>query len=150
MKSPSASNTDRAGFSFLELQVALILLGIAFAGLVPLVVMQERQLKRLEGHYGHRTTNDVNRAGYVPTTYYLVPAVVGDRPPSAGHWARKVGTPAVTLQSSIPVSSTEPTPTNEVKIMWVDTSLGTWRGTRSVQARVWVKAIPEEEEEEGP
>jgi hypothetical protein len=64
----------RAGFSFLELQVAFVLLAIALAGLGPLVVMQSRQLRRLESRFNDQTT------------YYLVP--------STQAWAAKLGAPA--------------------------------------------------------
>jgi len=74
MQKKSLKNAVRAGFSFLELQVAFVLFGIALAGLVPLVVMQSRQLKKLESR-----CND-------QTTYYLVP--------SSSAWARKLGAAA--------------------------------------------------------
>ncbi len=64
----------RRGFSFLELQVAFVLFGIALAGLVPLVVMQSRQLKKIEDRFNHQTT------------YYVTP--------SANLWARKLGAAA--------------------------------------------------------
>ncbi|MFC1596598.1 hypothetical protein ACFL5Q_01445 [Planctomycetota bacterium] len=62
------------GFSFLELQVAFVLLGIALAGLIPLVVMQAKHLKRLEARLDHQTT------------HYLAP--------STDEWARKLGVAA--------------------------------------------------------
>ncbi|MBN1590906.1 MAG: type II secretion system protein [Pirellulales bacterium] len=143
MKSPRLSNADRPGFSFLELQVALILLGIAFAALVPLVVMQQRQLKELERLHDHHTTGDVERTDYVPTTYYLTPVVIQDRTPSAGRWARKLGARAMILASEaeIPASVAPPESTKdmEVKLMWLDTTLDTWRDEKKVQAKVWVK-----------
>jgi hypothetical protein len=74
MQSRSSKNTLRAGYSFLELQVAFVLLGIALAGLGPLVVMQSRQLRMLEARFDHQQT------------YYLVP--------STNVWAGKLGAPA--------------------------------------------------------
>ena len=67
-------NLARLGFSYLELQVAFVLLGIALAGLGPMVVVQSKQLRRLESRF---------RDG---TKYYLVPS---DNP-----WARKLGAAA--------------------------------------------------------
>lgn len=80
-KSPKRKNAVRAGFSFLELQVAFVLFGIALAGLVPLVVVQSRQLQKLESR-----CND-------EATYYLVP--------SSSTWACKLGAPA-TIQTEDP------------------------------------------------
>jgi type II secretory pathway pseudopilin PulG len=71
MQKQAAKTRRRRGFSFLELQVAFVLLGIALAGLGPLVVMQSRQLRMLETRFNHQTT------------YYVVP--------SADGWARKLG-----------------------------------------------------------
>ncbi len=68
------TNPARRGFSYLELQVAFALLGIALAGLCPLVVMQSKQLQKLESRFDHETT------------YYLAP--------SASPWARKLAAPA--------------------------------------------------------
>ena len=64
----------RPGFSFLELQVAFVLFGIALAGLCPLVVMQSKQLRQLENRLDDQTT------------YYLVP--------STDAWAGKLGAAA--------------------------------------------------------
>jgi len=84
--SPSASsarsyvrheNPDgmRAAFSFLELQVAFVVFGIALAGLCPLVMMQSKQLAKIDGWLSPQTT------------YYLVP--------SSDAWARKLGAVAM-------------------------------------------------------
>jgi hypothetical protein len=85
MRNKPAKDPIRAGYSFLELQVAFVLLGIALAGLGPLVVMQSRQLKMLEARFDHQTT------------YYLAP--------SANAWARKLGADA-----SIQTEAPDPTP----------------------------------------
>lgn len=74
------------GFSFLELQVAFVLLGIALAGLIPLVVMQSKHLKRLEARLDHQTT------------HYLAP--------STDEWARKLGVAAsIELEDPGPLPS---------------------------------------------
>src|SRR3989304_5671051 len=77
----SSPLAPRRGFSLLELQVAFVLFGIALAGLGPLVVMQSRQLQRLEARFNDQTT------------YYLVP--------STHAWARKLGA-AASLQAAGP------------------------------------------------
>jgi type II secretory pathway pseudopilin PulG len=74
MLSKHRTMAPREGFSFMELQVAFLLLAIALAGLGPLVVMQSRQLRKLESRLDAQTT------------YYLVP--------SEYEWARKLGVPA--------------------------------------------------------
>src|SRR5258708_38431116 len=72
-------NYGRRGVSLLELQVAFVLFGILLSGLVPLTVMQLRQLKKFED----RLKPD--------TTYYLLPA--------NDAWARKLGAAATMLNS---------------------------------------------------
>ncbi len=59
------------GFSYLEMVVALTLFGIALTGTTRLVVMQSRQMSKLEGRLNPGATS------------YLVP--------SADAWARKLG-----------------------------------------------------------
>ncbi|NQU25621.1 MAG: type II secretion system protein [Candidatus Nealsonbacteria bacterium] len=75
MQNGRRTRVSRPGFSFLELQVAFVLLSIALAGLAPLVVMQSRQVKRLESRFNHQTT------------YHLTP--------STNVWARKLGAAAM-------------------------------------------------------
>ncbi len=65
----------REGFSFLELQVAFVVLAVALAGLFPLVVMHSKQQTRLEQRLDPQTT------------YFLVP--------STDSWARKLGCAAL-------------------------------------------------------
>jgi hypothetical protein len=67
---------DRAGYTLLEAQVAFVVLGVALAGICPLVVMQLRVVRRLEARFPHGT-------------YYLAPAADG--------WARKLGVPAAVV-----------------------------------------------------
>jgi type II secretory pathway pseudopilin PulG len=64
----------RSGFTYLELLVAFVLLGIGLTGLGPLVVMHLRQAHKLEEAFNDRTT------------YYLAP--------SSDEWARKLGAAA--------------------------------------------------------
>ncbi len=61
----------RQGFSFLDVQVALVVFAVALMGLYPLVVMQSKQAKKIDGWVSPKTT------------YYLVP--------SSDEWARKLG-----------------------------------------------------------
>lgn len=65
---------DRGGFSLLEFEVALTLLGIALVGLFPLVVMHSRSVRTIE----RRLPSNAN--------CYLVP--------SSSDWARKLGAAA--------------------------------------------------------
>jgi len=64
----------RPGYSFLEVQVAFVLLGIALSGLVPLIVMQSKQLRHVEARF---------RDG---TEHHLAP--------SPSEWASKLGAAA--------------------------------------------------------
>ena len=66
--------TPRFGLTYLEVQVAFLLLGVGLSGLVPLAVMQSKHLERIEDRFDHQTT------------YYL--------DPSDSAWARKLGVPA--------------------------------------------------------
>jgi prepilin-type N-terminal cleavage/methylation domain-containing protein len=71
----------RRGFSLLEFEVALVVLGIALTGLFPLTIMYSRGLEKLE------------RRGPVVGQWYLVPP--------ADVWARKLGA-AATLTNQAP------------------------------------------------
>jgi len=101
MRQRSTSSARRRGYSFLELQVAMILLGIALAGLVPLVVMQSKQLKALEYRWSPDWTTEADydywidpyRAAMDGPVYDLVTADVQGCP-EANPWARKLGAPA--------------------------------------------------------
>lgn len=78
MRIRSASLPDAgrpAGFSLLELQIAFVVFGIALAGLCPLVVMQSKQLTKIDGWISPQNT------------YYLVP--------SSDAWTRKLGAVAM-------------------------------------------------------
>lgn len=61
----------RPGFTFLELQVALVVFAVALSGLYPLVVMQSKHAKKIDGWLSSKST------------YFLVP--------SSDEWARKLG-----------------------------------------------------------
>jgi hypothetical protein len=69
----------RRAFSLIEFNAALVLLGIAFTGMFPLVVMQSRGLRSLEKRYAR--TGD----------WYLAP--------STDLWARKLGASASLVQT---------------------------------------------------
>jgi len=68
----------RRGFSLLELEVALLVLGFAFAGLFPLAVMHSRGLRSLEQRYA------------ITGEWYVAP--------SRDEWARKLGAAASLTQ----------------------------------------------------
>jgi type II secretory pathway pseudopilin PulG len=87
MAHKSSEHRLRVGFSLLELEVALVLFGLALAGLMPLVVIQSRQLRKLESRFRHETT------------YYLVP--------STNRWAAKLGA-ACFLTSEAPSQTPAP------------------------------------------
>jgi hypothetical protein len=95
----------RPGFSMLELQVAFVLLGIALAGLGPLVVMQSRQLKRFESRLSPRSA------------YYI-------QPPS-DMWMRKLGAAATVLPQDPGTTPLviQPLPANDVQIQSLQKSL---------------------------
>ena len=116
-------NMIRSGFSALELQVALLLLGIALAGMVPLVVMQTKQVKSLENRWDPDWTEEQQASDYWidpylaykdGPVYYLVPAEVSSCS-LANPWARKFGAPARLIPKaasddppSMPVDGTMP------------------------------------------
>jgi prepilin-type N-terminal cleavage/methylation domain-containing protein len=106
----------RAGFSFLELQVALVIFGIALAGLGPLVVMQSRQLGKLESRFDHRTT------------HYLVP--------SSSAWARKLGASASICTEAPPAAAAPLTLIDDGDPGYSETDVGTidWRSESGATA----------------
>jgi hypothetical protein len=110
----------RDGFSFLELEVSLVLLGIALAGLVPLGVMQSKQIKNLESRLDHRST------------YYLAP--------SSNVWARKLGAGA-TIETEQPgtAPSSEPEKHYALTVLALTKSLT----SETVSVRVQAEEIPE-------
>jgi hypothetical protein len=80
-------------FSIVELEVALALLGIALAGVVPLVVIQSKQVRRIEAHLD----DDV--------IYYVTP------PPE--RWAARLGAAAAVL-------GTPPAPRPAAPVLLID------------------------------
>src|SRR5439155_4593343 len=108
----------RLGFSLTELQVALVVFGMALTGLCPLVVLQAKQLKKFQGRLNPQTT------------YYLVP--------SADSWARKLGAGAQLLTqppgTRLPMPA--PIPAKDVTNRSLEKSLvsGNVTGQVSVQA----------------
>ncbi len=112
--------TTRSGFSFLELQVALVLFGIALAGVGPLVVMQLKQLEKIESRFSDRTT------------YYLVP--------TTDQWARKLGAAASIkkFNPGTPPPANQTPPANEVSVVSIAKSLT----SEEVTAHVSVTVIP--------
>ncbi|HWE37889.1 MAG TPA: hypothetical protein VG406_15070 [Isosphaeraceae bacterium] len=97
---PSRHRTRRyrAGYTVLEAQVAFVVLGVALAGICPLVVMQLRVVRKLEARFP---------AG----TYYLAPAPDG--------WARKLGVPAaiVSTDPGTPSNVATASPANAVTLV---------------------------------
>ena len=79
---------SRGGFSYLELQVALALFAIAISGLLPLSVLQSRQLRRLEAEL------------QPDRTHYLSP--------TSEAWGRKIGVGAEVLSAPPPPAEAEP------------------------------------------
>jgi hypothetical protein len=70
----------RRGYTFLEVQVAFIVLGVALAGLCPLSVVQLKLMARLEARIPAHSTSHLDTAGdwvQDPTSpaaiYYVVP-----------------------------------------------------------------------------
>jgi type II secretory pathway pseudopilin PulG len=94
--------TARIGFSLLEFQVAFVIFGVALAGLGPLVVMQSRQLRKLESRLDDQTT------------HYLVA--------SKSAWARKLG-------ASASIQTTDPGPPPPPPVTLVDNGNPGYRET---------------------
>ena len=107
--------TGRRGFTFLEVQVAFVLLGVGLAGLCPLIVMQLR-LSRVLARSNVRRHESATMNTFIkaapslsPATTYLCPHPFDpsntDRTyflvPETNPWFRKFGNPAV-LQADAP------------------------------------------------
>ncbi|HBO42679.1 MAG TPA: hypothetical protein DD670_01825 [Planctomycetaceae bacterium] len=101
MKTNRRNKLLRRAFSFIELQVALILLGIMMASLVPLVVVQSRQLRALQDHWEHDEGYDAEqdywidplRVGADGPVYHIIPPTIQECE-LAYAWVRKLGAPA--------------------------------------------------------
>ena len=114
----------RGGFSFLELQVAFVVFGIALSGLGPLVVMQLRQMEKLDSRFSDKAT------------HYLVP--------SSDPWARRLGAVAtIQTEDVVPAPGTESKTdaVNEVEILSIEKLFA----DEDVTAHVTVTAIPKED-----
>jgi Tfp pilus assembly protein PilE len=114
------SRRRRPGFTYLELQVAFVVLAIALAGLCPLVVTQWKLTNKIVSRF---------RPG---ATYYLVP--------QAEAMARKLGA-AASIASADPgavgtIDTAQPSFT--VTVLSVDTS----PTAEDVTAHVAVQAVP--------
>jgi hypothetical protein len=78
----------RRGFSYLETQVAAVLFMLTLSGVVPLFVIQTRQLSRLESRFEPDTVQYLNQP--------------------EGSWAKKLGAPAI-LSDTPPKPYADPT-----------------------------------------
>jgi hypothetical protein len=112
------SRYRQRGSAMLEVQIAFALLGIGLAGLCPFVVVQLRQLSKLESRlkassYTYNSVGMASRTVLSNQTYYLVP---WNNP-----WTRKLSTraqvlttasnpgdPAVTIPPTTHVTLTQP------------------------------------------
>jgi hypothetical protein len=105
----------RWGFSLLEFEVAIVLFGIAVAGMYPLAVMHSRGLTSLEQRYA------------IQGNWYLAPSI--------DQWARKLGAPASLSQQD---PGALPTPPNWIVddddvVGYADVG-GTWTRESNSQA----------------
>lgn len=88
----SLPRPKRRGFTFLETEIAFVLLSIGLAGLLPLIVMEIRLSKKIEKGINPQTA--YFKAG---TTCYIVP--------SSEDWYRKLGGSAAIQDTSAPSGS---------------------------------------------
>ncbi len=84
---PRAPRRRRAGFTLLETQVAFVLLGIALAGVCPLVVVQSKLSRKIAG-------------GFDPQTSYFGASKTYTLVPASDPWARKLGVAASIVQTA--------------------------------------------------
>jgi prepilin-type N-terminal cleavage/methylation domain-containing protein len=97
---------SQAGFSMVEVQVALVLFGIALAGLGPYMVMYTKQLRNLQQRFSPQSV------------YYLVP--------TADIWTRKLGAAAALADQdpgTILPADTQTLTQNTVQIQSLERSL---------------------------
>lgn len=87
----SVIKKNRRGFSMLEVQIAFTLLGIALAGICPLIVMQLKMSRKIQ-------------QGFNPQTAYFHPGDTFYLVPPSDPWERKLGI-AAAVKSSAPDSS---------------------------------------------
>jgi hypothetical protein len=102
----------RPGFTSLEFMVAMVVLGVALAGVFPLMVVSSRGIESLELRYtaeGNKNGNwfspifrrDLTTTGIIPRDDYGVWYVV----PSADSWAGKLGAAATFSRTRPPLAS---------------------------------------------
>jgi hypothetical protein len=94
------------GFSMVEVQVALVLFGLALAGFGPYLVMYTKQLRTLQQRFSPQTT------------YYLVP--------SSDLWTRKLGAAATFTDQdpgSLPPQGAQAPTANAIQINSLQRSL---------------------------
>jgi prepilin-type N-terminal cleavage/methylation domain-containing protein len=84
----------RRGFTLLEFSVAMVLFGIALAGIYPLAIMHSRIQRELENRYA--TSNQPFWKS--SQAWYLVPSTDTTHP-SSTQWARKLGAATSLLQT---------------------------------------------------
>jgi prepilin-type N-terminal cleavage/methylation domain-containing protein len=117
-KHPGRYPAMRSGFTMLEFIVAMIVLGIALTGLLPLEIMQSRVIESLELRYtakGNQTNLDLNHEWNSPVLRGQIDSEEPIPREDYGNWymipssdplARKLGAPAefsLTLPASTPV-----------------------------------------------
>lgn len=96
----------RAGVTCLEIQVALVVLGVALAGICPLAVIQMKLLKRIESTpIGPDNFQVIRGQRIIDGEPYLSDGAVGTPPitvlqPAASLWMRRLGT-AAPFQNSV-------------------------------------------------
>jgi prepilin-type N-terminal cleavage/methylation domain-containing protein len=95
----------RAGFSLLELEVALVLFGIALSGFGPHAVMYTKHLNRLETRFSPQAT------------HFLIP--------SYDRWARKLGAAAsiTTVDPGSVTPAPDDSPMNDVQLTSLEKTL---------------------------
>jgi hypothetical protein len=103
-----------AGVACLEIQISLVVLGIALAGICPLVVMQQKLLRRIEStQIGTGNPQIVRGQRIIDGEPYATEGNLGSAPitvlqPSADLWSRRLATAAsfqnnVKAQPSLPL-----------------------------------------------
>ena len=110
-----------AGFSIIEVEVALVLFGIALAGLAPCLVMYTKHLRNLQ----QRLTPQ--------SAYYLAPSI--------DSWTRKLGAAATVMTQDPGPTPAQPAtglPANVVTINSIQKSLS----SQEVTATINVQAAP--------
>jgi prepilin-type N-terminal cleavage/methylation domain-containing protein len=93
------------GFTMIELVIAMVVLGIALSGLLPLLVMQWRAMRRLEIHSGavnqskaalsEHTSDTWTQPTLYVTPYLYLTATASDKSAPWTPWARKLGASAL-------------------------------------------------------